>query len=178
MGYGNTARILHWLMAILVIAMFVAGNVMVRTDSRPLQDALFIFHKNTGVIVLLLLAFRFVWRLTHPAPPLPASVSRVQALAAHLTHWLLYFFLAVMVISGLVRVRAGGFPIEMFDAIGLPQLVPRSEDVANTAKMIHARAKFGLLIVFLMHFGAALMHGLFLRDGVFSRMWPPLVRRS
>jgi cytochrome b561 len=71
MGYGATARIVHWVMAVLVILMIAAGLTMTSDVERGLQDVLFIFHKSTGALLLLLVAFRIVWRLTHPAPPLP-----------------------------------------------------------------------------------------------------------
>ena len=86
MGYGRTARVLHWTMAVLVILMIAAGLTMTSDVDRALQDRLFIFHKGTGVILLLLIAFRIVWRIGHPAPPLPASVPPLQQFAASFTH--------------------------------------------------------------------------------------------
>lgn len=176
MGYGTTTRIVHWVMAVLVIMMIIAGLVMTSKVDRPIQDTLFIFHKSTGAILLLLVAFRIVWRLTHPAPPLPASVPRIQQFAAHATHLGLYFFLVVMVLSGYVRVTTGGFPIELLNAVGVPPLLPKAENVANVAKAIHATAKNALIALIFLHVGAAALHGLILRDGVFSRMWPPFGR--
>jgi len=178
MGYGTTARMVHWIMAVLVVLMIAAGMIMTSGVDRATQDALFLFHKNIGALLLLLIAFRIVWRLTHPAPPLPRSVPPLQQFAAHATHFGLYFFLVVMVVSGYVRVRTGGFPIELLDALGLPPLLPKAESVAAIAKNIHAGAKFGLMVLILMHVGAALFHGIVLRDGVFSRMWPPFARKS
>jgi cytochrome b561 len=176
MGYGATARIVHWVMAVLVILMIAAGLTMTSDVERGLQDVLFIFHKSTGALLLLLVAFRIVWRLTHPAPPLPDSVPRLQQIAAHATHFGLYFFLVVMVVSGYVRVTTGGFPIELLNAVGIPPFLPRSESAANIAKSIHATAKYGLIVLILMHVGAAAFHGLVLRDRVFWRMWPPFAR--
>lgn len=178
MGYGTTARIVHWVMAVLVILMIAAGLTMTSKVDRGLQDVLFIFHKSTGALLLLLVAFRIVWRLTHPAPPLPASLPQLQRFAAHATHFGLYFFLVVMVVSGYVRVTTGGFPIELLNAIGVPPLLPRAESVAKVAKGIHAAAKYALIVLILMHVGAAALHRLVLRDGVFSRMWPPFARSA
>lgn len=178
MGYGTTARIVHWIMAVLVILMIIAGLVMTADVNRPLQDALFIFHKSTGAILLLLIAFRIVWRLSHPAPPLPVSVPPIQQFAAHATHFGLYFFLVVMVLSGYVRVTTGGFPIELLNALGIPPFLPKAEKVAEVAKGIHAVAKNVLILLILMHVGAAAFHGLVRRDGVFSRMWPPVAPKE
>ena len=173
MKYGRTARFLHWLVAILVLLMIPAGLVMAQDVGRAIQDPLFLFHKNTGVVVFILLAIRLAWRATHPPPPLPASVPKVQRIGARLTHYGLYLFLIVMAVSGYVRVTAGGFPIEVLARIGVPPLLPKMEGVAETAKAVHAAAKNGLILLIAMHVAAAAYHGLLRRDGVFSRMWPP-----
>jgi cytochrome b561 len=178
MGYGTTARILHWLTAVLVLAMIGAGLVMTNVDNRAIQDPLFIFHKGTGTLLILLIAFRLGWRLTHRPPPLPSSMPVIQRRAAQATHAGLYIFLVIMAVSGYVRVTAGGFPIELLNALGVPPLLPRMEGVAETAKTVHATAKYGLIALIGLHVGAATLHGLVLRDGVFQRMWPPLRPRQ
>lgn len=170
-GYHPASRILHWLVAALVLSTFPAGVIMTGEDlSRPVQDALFIYHKNVGVIIFALMLVRLVLRVAYPAPPLPTTLPDWQRLAAKLSHWLLYILIFAMTISGYVRVVTGGFPIEMLDALNIPPLLPESEDVAETAKSIHASVRFALFAVIALHIGAALYHALVLRDGVFSHM--------
>jgi cytochrome b561 len=81
-----------------------------------------------------------------------------------------------MPLAGYIRVKAGGFPIEALDAMGVPSLVPRSDALAETAKAVHFYGAFAITGVVGLHIGAAAYHGLFRRDGVFSRIWPPLKR--
>lgn len=172
-AYRAPARALHWLTAILVLATLPAGLVMVIEGTpRPVRDALFIFHKNVGVLVLLLLVARLLYRWRHPPPPLPPSVGPAQARIAGATHRLLYVVLLVQAVSGYIRVKAGGFPIEAFDAMGAPSLVPRSEALAAVAMEVHWWTYIALAALIAMHVGAALLHALILRDGVVRRMWP------
>jgi len=172
-AYRAPARLMHWLTVLLVFSTIPAGVIMVQEGlSRPLQNGLFIWHKNIGVVILVLVLARLVYRAAHPPPPLPDSVPPAQATIAGLTHWGMYGLLLVMAISGYVRVRAGGFPIEYLDALGVPPLVPRSDTLEETAKTIHFWARFPLVALILMHVGAAVFHGVVKRDGVFSRMWP------
>jgi len=178
MGYDRMSRILHWLTALIVLAMIPAGLIMTSVDDRAVQDPLFIFHKNAGALLILLIVVRLAWRMTHKAPPLPDSLPAVQKFAARGTHVALYFLLVVMAVSGYVRVRAGGFPVELLDTIGVPNFIPRDDALAQTAKSIHARAKFGIGLFIALHVGAAAYHGLVRRDGIFSRMWPPTARAS
>lgn len=173
--YRTVARLLHWGMAILVLAMIAAGLLMVRDGlDRSLQNALFIFHKNTGVALLVLALVRLAYRWRRPPPPLPAHVPRWQALAAGASHATLYTLMIAMPIAGYTRVKAGGFPIETLDAAGLPALVPRSEALAGTAKLIHGYGGYVITAVIAVHVLAALFHRLIRRDGVFSRIWPPI----
>ena len=175
--YTAPARALHWIMAVLILPTIPAGLVMVQPGiDRSLQNALFLYHKNVGVLLLLLVVLRIVWRLRNPAPPLPAQMPAWQVRIAHLTHVVLYALLVILPVAGYIRVRAGGFPIETLDALGLPRLVPRSDALAETAKSVHYVAGLAIAAVLAMHVGAALMHGIVRRDGVFSRMWPPFGR--
>ena len=170
--YKPAARVLHWLTAILIIATFPVGLLMIQEGwARGTQDTMFIFHKNVGVIILLLVLARLAYRAANPAPPLPDSVPGWQQKIAHLTHWLLYGLVIVMAVSGYTRVKAAGFPLEGLDALGFPSLVPKSEALAKTAQLIHWTARFVLFALIVTHVGAALHHALVKKDGVFGRMW-------
>lgn len=175
--YRLAARALHWLMAVLVLLTIPAGFVMVQPGlDRALQNALFVFHKNIGVVLLLLVAWRLIVRATNPPPPLPAGIPAWQVRIAGASHALLYALLVVLPVAGYVRVRAGGFPVEALDALGAPTLVPRSDALAAAAKAIHAGAGLALAALIALHVAAALQHALLRRDGVFARMWPPVGR--
>ena len=171
--YKAPARWLHWTVAALVLAMIPVGALMVQEGlGRSLQNSLFIFHKNTGVIVGLLVTARLLYRWRNPPPKLPQGLPLWQRRVAFWTHAFLYTLIVIMPISGYVRVRSGGFPIELLDAMGIGTLLPKSDAVANAAKSLHYAGAWALVILVAMHVGAALQHALIKRDGVFERMWP------
>jgi len=171
--YKPLARFFHWATAILVLLTIPVAIAMLRPGiERSLQDPLFLFHKNIGVVILILVALRLAYRLLNPPPPLPASVPHMQRIVAEVTHWLLYGLLLGMAISGYIRVTAGGFPLEVFDSLGFPRLAPRSDSLAETAKQIHATLRIPLIGLIILHIGAALYHAVVKRDGVFQRMAP------
>lgn len=171
--YKAPARWLHWSVALLVLAMLPVGFLMVQQGlSRPLQNSLFLFHKNTGVIVALLVAARLFYRWRNPPPPLPAGLPDRQRQVSTWTHGILYGLIILMPVSGYVRVRAGGFPIEMLDALGIGTFLPKSEALANAAKSLHYAGAWALALLVALHVGAALQHALIKRDGIFQRMWP------
>lgn len=172
-SYRAPARWLHWIMALLALATIPAGFLMIQQGiPRSLQDSLFIFHKNVGVLLLVLIVVRILYRWRNPPPPEPAHLPAWQVKVAGLNHGLLYVLLLIMPLAGYIRVRAGGFPIEALDAMGIPALVPRSDALAEVAKTVHFYGALAIALLIAMHVGAALQHAIIKRDGVFSRMWP------
>ncbi|MGC9417516.1 MAG: cytochrome b [Rhodovulum sp.] len=170
--YGFLSRFFHWAVALLVFLMIPAGFVMVQDwTPRPVQNALFLFHKNAGLLVLALVILRLVWRKVQPPPSLPDSVPRWQAWLATFNHRLLYVLLFLMPIAGYVRVKSGGFPIETLDAWGVPTLVPESEAVAGIAKSVHYYGGLAISALITLHVLAAMFHRFIRRDGVAERMW-------
>jgi cytochrome b561 len=172
-GYKPFARALHWFIALWIIATLPIGGLMTEEGiSRALSNTLYILHKNGGVILILLMLVRLGYRLMNPPPPLPASLPEWQVRAAGATHVALYVMVFFMAVTGYIRVRAGGFPVEMLDAMGLPPLVPRSDALENAAQTAHSIGRFVLLAFLAAHIGAALQHKFIKKDGVFDRMWP------
>lgn len=172
-SYRTPARWIHWLMALLILPMIAGGVIMIQEGlPRAFQNALFITHKNVGTLLLLLIVIRLIYRWRNAPPPEPSHLPAWQVKIAGVTHVLLYVLLLMMPFAGYIRVRAGGFPIEGLDALGIPALVQRSDALAAFAKSVHFYGAWTIALLIAMHIGAALHHGLIKRDGVFSRMWP------
>ncbi|WP_240722613.1 cytochrome b [Poseidonocella sp. HB161398] len=172
--HARITRALHWLTVILVLSTIPAGLVMVQEGlPRPLQDSLFLWHKNIGPVILILVILRIAARQVYPPPPEPASLPRILVVASATVHWLLYLCLVVMAVSGIVRVQAGGYPIELWDGL-IGGMIGKDEALAKTAMAVHAQVRIVLIVLILGHAGAATVHGLVLRDGIFRRMWPPV----
>lgn len=174
-GYGTLARILHWIVALAVLLMIPAGLIMTREGlGRGLQDALFLFHKNIGTLLIPIILVRLAYRATHAAPELPTDLPGWQRRIARISHALLYALLIVMPLSGFIRVRAGGFPIEVLDSLGVGPWIAKSSMLADAAQGIHYLAAMLLIALLALHIGAALYHLLIRRDQIWARMWPPV----
>ena len=172
-GYAVPQRAIHWIMALLILPMSVVGFVMIQQGwPRLVQNGLFVFHKNIGVLLLILAVLRLVIRLRKAAPRLPLHLPAWQRRMAAASHGLLYVLICLMPLSGYIRVRAGGFPIEILDRLGVPTLVPRSDALAEVAKSVHEYGGCVLAAALALHIAAALYHALILRDGNFGRIWP------
>lgn len=167
------ARVLHWLMAIMIVAMLFIGVGMVASVSER-HDWLLSIHKPLGIAILILAVVRLAVRLRHPPPALPADLPALQQLAAHASHWLLYILMLAMPLIGWAMLSAGGYPVMLSDSLRLPPIFPVSPVGFAVLRHMHSWFAMLLFLTFLAHMAAALYHGLIRRDGVLSSM----VRRS
>jgi cytochrome b561 len=157
------------LMAVMVLVMLFLGVGMAASVSERYR--LFVaIHRPLGVAVLVLVAIRLVNRLLHPPPPLPGSLPRLQQFAAKASHVVLYALMFIMPLLGWGMLSAARYPIVMFGSMQLPPILPRDPALYAVLRQLHTDFAFLLFGVFLAHMGAALLHGLIRRDGVFESM--------
>lgn len=169
-GYTLTARVLHWLIALLVLTMIPIGIAMTQVDFGEAQDTLYNLHRSIGAMLLPLMAFRLYWRVTHPVPPLPADISAIQQFAAHATHWALYALLIVQPIVGWIATSAYRAPIQVFWLFELPPIWPVDRAFSETLFAVHRLLGILVAAMLLAHIGAALFHHFVRKDGVLTRM--------
>jgi cytochrome b561 len=163
------ARLLHWLMAIMIVSMLFIGVGMVASVSER-HEWLVRIHKPLGIAILLLAVVRLIVRLRNPPPPLPADLPAIQKFAAHASHWLLYVLMLVIPLVGWAMLSAGGYPVMLSDSLRLPPIFPVNAAAFAMLRHAHAWLAMLLFLTFLAHLGAALYHGLIRRDGVLSSM--------
>lgn len=167
--FALPARILHWLLAVLLIAMLFIGAGMVSTVSAA-HDALIAIHKPLGIAILVLVVIRIGVRLTHRPPPLPADLPAWQAHAATLSHWLLYALMLAMPLVGWAMLSAGGYPVQVTSWLRLPAIAPHALGLFTWLRDAHGFLAYLLFLTFLAHLAAAMYHALVRRDGVLRSM--------
>jgi cytochrome b561 len=166
--FNLLARLLHWSMALAILAMLFVGAGMV--VSLRHRDALLALHRPLGIAILLLAIVRLINRLTRPTPALPADLPPTQKAAAHASHWLLYGLMLAMPLIGWAMLSAGGYPIPMFGGVHLPAILPHSPEVYGWLRPLHGALAYLLFLTILGHLGAALYHAWVRRDEVFGQM--------
>ena len=178
-AYGNFAKLLHWLIAVILVVQFALGWLMpdIRRGMEP--GVAMHMHISIGIVVLALIVVRLLWRLTHPVAPAP-ELPRWQSVASEAVHWLLYLLVFVTTLSGWFFASARGWSLAFFGLFPLPALVAQGSAVGRAIGGIHESIVWVLLAVVAIHLAAALLHVFVYRDRVMQRMlFPtPASRRS
>jgi cytochrome b561 len=87
--YGVIAILFHWSMALIVIGLAALGLYMVTLPDvgfNTKKIMLILYHKEFGLLVLVLLATRLAWRVTQILPQLVAHLPDWQQIAARFVH--------------------------------------------------------------------------------------------
>ncbi|MCA3183100.1 MULTISPECIES: cytochrome b/b6 domain-containing protein [unclassified Cupriavidus] len=174
--FSGLQKLLHWLMAVLILSMLFVGVGMVFTVSQA-HDTLVALHRPLGIALLLLVIVRLAVRLRRGAPPLPDSIPPAQQFVAKASHYVLYGLMLAMPLVGWGMLSAGGYPVTMAGSFHLPPILPASVTLFALLRTLHTWLGLALFAVVLLHLAAALLHALVLRDGVFAAMAPGGGRR-
>ena len=175
--YTRTAIALHWIAAFLIVCNLALGISMINLSLSPLKVRLYGWHKWIGVTVFLTAGARILWRFVHPAPS-PIEMPAWQRHAAMATHVALYVLMFAIPLSGWVYSSATGVSVVYLGLFPLPDLVGKDKALAGVLWAVHATLNFILLVLVLVHVGAALRHQYVDRDAILRRMLPFLRRAS
>jgi cytochrome b561 len=175
--FAPLQRVLHWLMAVCILAMLFLGVGMVSTV-MPKYLPLISIHKTLGVTILVLALIRLAVRLHYGTPPLPADLPEPMKLAAYLSHYALYILMIGMPLIGWAMLSAAAYPVVLAGGIHLPAILPQSDSLHTLLWDAHFYLAFAFFALVLMHLAAALFHALVRRDGVFETMAPELAPRQ
>lgn len=166
--YGIVSIVLHWLMALLLVGLLILGLYMVKLPISLEKLKLYGWHKEYGILALMLVVVRLVWRLANSTPHL--SLPLWEILAARIVHWSFYGFMIALPITGWLISSAAGLPVSFFGLFVLPDLVSPNHDLMNLFEEIHEWLGYGLIATFLLHTSAALKHHFINKDDILRRM--------
>jgi cytochrome b561 len=168
--FPGLMRILHWLMAAMVLTMLGIGMAMV--VSLGDYHRLVSMHRPLGIAILILVVIRFVNRQFSTLPPFPATMSAQERFVAHASELLLYTLLFVLPLVGWGMLSAARYPIVLCGALHLPPILPHSLVLYTFLRKTHTVLAYLFFLAFLGHFGAVLFHTVVMRDGLIDRMAP------
>ena len=170
--FALQSRILHWLMAVLLLTMLAIGVSMVASLGN--YHALVAIHRPLGIAILILAIIRLVNRFWTTLPPFPPTMSRRERWIASNSERLFYALMITLPLIGWGMLSAGHYPIVMFGSVHLPPILPANPTLFAILRKAHTVLAYLLFLTFLAHVAAVLFHTLIIRDRLLDRMalWP------
>lgn len=178
--YSPVGQAFHWVMAALVFFQLGWGWRIGALAAGPAKLDGYALHSQLGLVLLMLIGLRAVWRLLIAGPETAADEPGLEGLAGHLTHYAFYGLLIALPVSGWVMWSAMAFeyPLRLAGRIGWPvlplaDLGPEARRaILSWAVRLHGIFVGTLILLILLHVAAALKHHFFDRDDVLAAMVP------
>jgi cytochrome b561 len=166
------SRILHWLMAAMLLAMLFIGATMVASLGD--YQWLVAIHRPLGIAILIVAFVRVINRMYTTLPPFPPTMSPMERRIATISEKLMYTLMFALPLVGWGMLSAGDYPIVMFGSWHLPAILPANPLLHAVLRKTHTILAYMLFFTFLGHLSAVLFHTLVVRDGLLNRMalWP------
>lgn len=173
MTYTRVAVLLHWTIAIMIIAALAIAKVSAEWEGPPRSLAMF-WHKSLGITVLALTIWRIWWRVSHRPPPFDASLKKWEKAMAETAHYFFYFMMLALPISGwlFVSVPLEPKPLTFFGLFDVPYLpVQGNKSLGSAMHEVHEIIGNITILVVLLHIVGALKHQWLDKIPSLSRMW-------
>ena len=140
-GYGWMAVFLHWLLVLLIFGMIAGGKYSASLGPGEKISWLIGFHKQAGIAVFALMAFRLLWRLFNTSPAAPPDQSWTVTVSAFIVHWLLYILVLLQAATGVFMSHLSGRDVEFLGA-KLPSFEEQGGQLLDAIPAVPALSSF------------------------------------
>jgi len=174
--YPLSLRILHWIRALLILAMIPLGWYMVSLpDAAPAKFAtLYPLHKEFGVLTFLVASTQLAIRSRSKLPAPPVGLARWEVCLSRVVQAGILLLVVLVPLMGYAMsstfTQSDGVP---FFFTELPELLPKNDRVFAVFQFLHRTFAYTLLALVTLHILGALKHHLLDKGGetdVLSRM--------
>lgn len=167
MTYHPLTKVLHWLVAILVVTLLIVGFLL-----EDLPSVAYTLHKSFGLIVLVLMLTRLFWIHHVGRPALPESTPVWEWFFARAVQYSFYLVLIAMPMVGWIMATASGHAPQFLGLFPLP-FPGISEDkvLADWMKEAHELLAWVIIGLLFFHIAGALKHHFWNKDDVLRKMW-------
>ncbi|NQW01289.1 MAG: cytochrome b/b6 domain-containing protein [Rhodospirillales bacterium] len=162
-AYSRLSIFLHWMAAILVIALFA-------THEGARGSAAFVFHVSGGAIAGVFLLWRVAHRVRHGMAPAPDQ-AWLFTVASKIVFWGFLAAIVVVVVTGYLSPWSVGRAIDIYGLFSLPSPLSANRDLHEFVEELHEIAGQLFVPLLALHLLGAAKHYFFDRDGVVRRMF-------
>ena len=172
---SKTTRTLHGLVALFIICLLCVGFYMdLSGNYRPMP-----WHKSFGMLALLVILPRVVWRLIEGWPKPVGHYNALERGLAKITHWVLLIGSLLMPLSGMLMSYNSGRGLFFFGlTLAMPnpdpanpgKVLPLNESLAGLGANIHSALAYLLTVAIVLHVAGAIKHHTIDKDRTLLRM--------
>lgn len=168
--FGLISIFFHWLLAVLIISMIPMGIIAENMDRGPDKFELLNTHSAIGAIILILVAFRIIWRLIYRFPDPVGAPSNWEQKLARAWHIMVLAVIFIAPLSGYISAVSGDHSVEVFGLFTMPAIVPVDHGLHEFAEEVHEIAGKLLIPLIGLHIAASLKHHYWDKDATLRRM--------
>jgi cytochrome b561 len=171
--YSASAKLMHWFVAVAVIALLAIGPVMKRlVPEGSLRENLYNFHEALGAVVLIVMLVRAIRRAAFGVPAPDPTMPLLEQRAALSAQYALYLLLFVTTLLGWAATNAYGDPVSVFGLFDFPAILGKDQPLSDRIFVWHLVCGIVIAAIVALHVAGALYHWLLKRDRVLQRMLP------
>lgn len=169
-SYSKGFKVLHWLIALVVIPMLIVSFFLGELPDRYVGSA-FMIHKSLGITILFLMLFRIGWVCLRGKPAFPPTMATWEKGLAYFVQYALYFFVILMPLCGWIMSVAANKAPYFFGLFqwSLPGIAP-NKALAELMKQAHNTIAWIIIVLLIVHIAGALKHHFIDRDEVLRRI--------
>ena len=168
MKYHLSQRIIHWLMALLIISLLLVGFIMHDLQNET-RYAVYNLHKSFGILVLIFLFFRVAARLKYRAPAMSQKFKKWEVSLSKSMHFLFYILMFLMPLSGWLMSNAKGYGVKLF-GFNIPFIVGKNKFIGDIAHDMHGIIAWILVAMIILHILAIIKHYLIDKENILTRI--------
>jgi len=170
--WGGVTQLFHWGILLLIMLQYTLAYVMLDMPDSDQKWALFGWHQQMGLTILLLVFLRLWWRERNPIPKDSKKAPRWDALLSKTNIWILYLLMFSFPLSGFLMTTLGGHSINYFNLFTIPALMEGPNVYAETFLTAHIWISYILYVVVGLHILGGFYHHFIVKDKILLRMLP------
>jgi len=163
-SFTRTQQVLHWLSALLILAMFPMGFIMARTDSDGLRASLYAAHAVVGITIAVIAVIRFVLARRRPVAA-PPGMPKWNEVLHHSVHVAALVVPVLLAVTGVATLALN----DLMPAVLRPGAVVPAELVAVPPQAGHRVLAWAYIALLVTHV-AGVMRYQFSKGDVMGRV--------
>ena len=161
-GYSRLSIIVHWLTAIVIVALFL-------THEGDRGSSALAFHVGGGAILGLFLLWRVARRVKRGMTTKPQQAA-ILNLASQAVIWGFLIAIVVAVLSGYVLPWSRGMAIDVFGFFQIPSPIASNHFLHEVSESLHGVSGTIVVPLLILHVLGAIKHAVIDKDGIMQRM--------